>query len=61
MTNKRIKIAMVNAGISQKKLSEILNMSETELSYIMKHELAVKTQNEIVKKIREWDALQKGE
>ena len=59
MTNKRIKVAMLSAGISQKKLAEILSVTETELSYMMKYELAVRVQNDIVARIREWDALRK--
>lgn len=59
MRNKRIKMAMLNAQISQKKLAEILDVTETELSYMMKYELAVKVQNDIVKRIREWDARRK--
>lgn len=50
---------MIQAGINQTQLSEILGKSETEISFAMKYELAVREQNEIVAKIREWDALRK--
>ena len=59
MKNKRIRTAMIQAGINQTQLSEILGKSETEISFAMKYELAVREQNEIVAKIREWDALRK--
>ena len=46
--------------MSQKDLAELLLVSGTELSIMMKHELAVREQNEIVKRIREHDAQRKG-
>lgn len=62
MKNKRIRIAMAQAGINQSKLAEIMGVSEPLLSVVMKYELAVKEQNNITAKIREWDALrQRGE
>lgn len=60
MKNKRIRKAMLDAGITQRDLSQILNKSETELSIAMKYELAVREQNDIVARIREYDALRKG-
>ena len=59
MKNKRIKIAMVQAGITQNQLAELLNVQQSEISVMLKYELAVKEQNNIVAMIREWDALRK--
>lgn len=50
---------MLDAGINQNELSEILQVNKQEVSSILKYELAVKEQNNIVAKIREWDALRK--
>ena len=47
--------------MSQKDLAKLLIVSDTEMSIMMKHELAVREQNEIVKRIREHDAQKKGE
>lgn len=59
MKNKRIRTAMLQAGIKQKDLAEILGINDTELSYVLKYELAVREQNDIVARIREHDALRK--
>lgn len=59
MRNKRIRKAMTDADINQNMLSDILGISKVEVSYMMKHELAVREQNDIVAKVREWDALRK--
>lgn len=57
MKNKRIRKAMTDAEISQAELAEILNKSTAEMSIALnKYELAVREQNEIVARIREWDA-----
>ena len=40
MKNKRIKLAMLQAGINQAQLAKLLNVSEPELSNILKYELA---------------------
>ena len=61
MKNKRIRTAMVQAGINQAQLADLLNVSQTELSMVMKYELAVREQNDIVARIREHDALRKRE
>ena len=58
MKNKRIRKAMADAGINQSELAEIIQVSMPELSNVLKYELAVREQNEIVKRIREWDAMQ---
>ena len=60
MNNARIRKAMCDAGINQNQLAEILGISIAELSVMLKYELAVKVQNDIVKRIREWDAVRKG-
>lgn len=60
MKNKRIKLAMLQAGINQAQLAKLLNVSEPELSNILKYELAVKEQNNITAAIREYAALKEG-
>lgn len=60
MKNKRIKLAMLQAGINQAQLAKLLNVSEPELSNILKYELAVKEQNNITATIREYAALKEG-
>ena len=58
MKNKRIRMAMAQAGIRQTTLAEILGKSDKDISIILnQYELAVREQNEIVKRIREWAAL----
>ena len=54
---------MAQAGLtSQTDLAKVLSKPQAELSIMMKYELAVREQNEIVKRIREWSALNtKGE
>lgn len=60
MKNKRIKLAMLQAGINQAQLARLLNVSEPELSNILKYELAVKEQNNITAAIREYAAMKEG-
>lgn len=50
---------MTDAEINQGELSEILGVNKAELSIALKYELAVREQNEIVARIREWDALRR--
>jgi len=50
---------MTDAGINQTELAEILGINITRLSYALSYELSVHEQNEMVKRIREWDALRK--
>lgn len=57
--NKRIRKAMTDAEINQLELSEILGVNPAELTHALKYELAVREQNEIVARIREWDALRR--
>lgn len=59
MKNKRIRKAMTDAGITQFQLAELLGVKPPEMSIMMKYELAVREQNDIVSKIREYDALRK--
>ena len=60
MKKKRIRTAMVQAGINQQELADILQVPNSEVTVMLnKYELAVKEQNEIVAKIREYDALRK--
>ena len=53
-------MALTQAGMSQRDLAKLLYVSDTEMSIMMKHELAVREQNEIVKRIREHDAQRRG-
>ena len=59
MKNKRIKVALAQAGLSQAQLADILDVTATEMSIMLKYELAVREQNDIVARIREFDALRK--
>lgn len=59
MKNKRIRKAMTDAEINQGDLSKILGINTAELSIMLKYELAVREQHEIVDRIREWDALRR--
>ena len=51
---------MTQAGINQTQLADLLNVPYGEMSIMMKYELAVREQNDIVARIRENDALKKG-
>ena len=53
LANIKIRKAMLDANISQGDLAEILEMSEPALSIMLRYELAVKVQNEIVAKRRD--------
>ena len=53
LANIKLRKAMLDANISQGDLAEILEMSEPALSIMLRYELAVKVQNEIVAKIRD--------
>lgn len=50
---------MTDAEINQGDLSKILGINTAELSIMLKYELAVREQHEIVDRIREWDALRR--
>jgi transcriptional regulator len=58
--NKRVRKAMLDAGIKQNDLADILGTNTNEVSIMLKYELAVKEQHDIVDRIREWDALRYG-
>ena len=60
MKNKRVRKAMLDAGIKQGDLAEILGVNINEMSIMLKYELAVREQHDIVDRIREWDALRYG-
>ena len=51
---------MAQAGITQSQLADILQKPESEISIVLnKYELAVREQNDITARIREWDVLRK--
>lgn len=52
--NTRVRKAMAEAGIDQRRLSGILNVSENEMSIVLKRELARAEQDKIIQAIREW-------
>ena len=53
---------MIQAGINQGQLAELLNLSGTAVSIVLNtYELAAKEQNDIVARIREHEALSKKE
>ena len=52
--NTRVRKAMAEAGIDQRKLSAILKISENEMSIVLKRELARAEQDELIRAIREW-------
>lgn len=60
MKNKRIRTAMMQAGMTQAQLADLLHVPTGEMSIMLKYELAVREQNDIVARIREADALKKG-
>lgn len=53
MTNMRVRKAMMDAGINQSRLAEILGWTESKVSNVLDVEMSVRTQAEIVAKIRE--------
>ena len=53
MTNTRVRKAMMDAGITQSRLAEILGWTESKVSNVLDVEMSAKTQAEIVAKIRE--------
>lgn len=54
MKNKRIRTAMLNAGINQSDLAKILGISDAEISYALKYELSKSEQDRIIERIKEW-------
>ena len=53
MTNMRVRKAMMDAGINQSRLAEILGGTESKVSNVLDVEMSARTQAEIVAKIRE--------
>ncbi len=53
MTNMRVRKAMMDAGINQSRLAEILGWTESKVSNVLDVEMSARTQAEIVAKIRE--------
>ena len=53
MTNMRVRKAMMDAGINQSRLAEILGWTESKVSNVLDVEMSVRAQAEIVAKIRE--------
>lgn len=53
MTNARVRRAMVDAGVNQSKLAEILGWSESKVSNVLDVELSAKAQADIIAKIRD--------
>lgn len=53
MTNARVRRAMIDAGINQTKLAEILGWSESKVSNVLDVELSVKAQADIIAKIKD--------
>ena len=53
MTNTRVRKAMMDAGINQSRLAEILGWTESKVSNVLDVEMSARTQAEIVAKIRE--------
>ena len=51
--NAKIRKAMIDAGISQGELAEILEMSEPALSIMLKYELSSSVQNDFIARIKE--------
>jgi predicted XRE-type DNA-binding protein len=54
LKNMKIRNAMYDAGLKQKNLAEIMGISQMEVSFMLKRELAAKEQNEIVERIKDW-------
>ena len=51
---------MLQAGMNQTQLADMLSVPYGEMSIMLKYELAVREQNEIVKRVREYDAQRRG-
>ena len=54
MKNERIKELMFKNMISQGELSEILGIAQSEVSIVLKYELADSEQDRIIKAIEDW-------
>lgn len=53
MANAKIRKAMIDAGIGQKELAQILGMSEPALSIMLKYELSNTVQKDFIARIKE--------
>lgn len=51
--NPRIRKAMLERGMKQNDLAEILGLNLSELSVMLKYELAKEEQDEIIRRIKE--------
>lgn len=60
MTNTRVRKAMMDAGITQSRLAEILGWTESKVSNVLDVEMSAKAQTEIVAKIREAEKPREG-
>lgn len=56
MTNKRVKRAMFDAGISQAKLGKILGIDKTVICRVLQFELAKSEQDKMITAIKEYMA-----
>lgn len=52
MTNTRVRRAMMDAGVNQSRLAEILGWSESKVSNVLDVELSAKAQADIITKIK---------
>lgn len=52
MTNVRVRRAMMDAGVNQSRLAEILGWSESKVSNVLDVELSAKAQADIIAKIK---------
>lgn len=60
MTNTRVRKAMMDAGITQSRLAEILGWTESKVSNVLDVEMSAKAQTEIVARIREAENPREG-
>lgn len=52
-SNLKIRRAMVDAGLSQSKLADLLDLPQPEVSIMLKYELSTELQRDIIAKIKE--------
>lgn len=53
ITNKRVRIALIENDMKQFNLASILGISEAALSQMFREELPIKKQDEIIERIKE--------
>lgn len=51
--NRRVRKALIDYGVDQRRLSAYMGITETECSVMLKRELAKFEQDDLIKKIRE--------